>query len=189
MDCDLIDPGYSGSTFTWCNGWAPEKRVWQRLDRVLINHNWMNLFDSTNVDHLIRTVSDHFPILTMANSFQRNHVKYFKFLDLWTEEDDFKDVVNQAWSMDVQGSPMWRFHLKLKNTCRKLSEWSRNTVGNIFYHVSNLERQVCEVEKLILNDNSENNRSLLNQTNALLIRAYKKEEAYWKQKSGIQWFV
>lgn len=37
MDCDLIDPGYSGSKFTWCNGWDPEKRVWKRLDRVLVN--------------------------------------------------------------------------------------------------------------------------------------------------------
>lgn len=62
MDCELLDDGYSGTDYTWCNGWAPDRRVWQRLDRVLINHEWRNNFDSTNVTHLIRTGSDHSPI-------------------------------------------------------------------------------------------------------------------------------
>ncbi|XP_059315605.1 uncharacterized protein LOC132066278 [Lycium ferocissimum] len=189
MDCDLIDPGYSGSNFTWCNGWAPDKRVWQRLDRVLINQEWSNLFESTNVDHLIRTGSDHSPLLTMAIYNQRNHVKYFRFLDPWTEEQDFKETGSQAWNIEVQGSPMWRFHLKLKNTCKKLSEWSKNSVGNIFDQVINMEKKVAEMEDKMLNDNFESNRADLNHANALLIKAYKKEEAYWKQKAGIQWFV
>lgn len=141
MDCELLDPGYSGSTFTWCNGWCPERRVWKRLDRVLVNHEWMNLFDSTSVNHLISTGSDHSPLFVIAKSTQREPIKYFKFLDFWTDEPNFKEVVEQAWNMDVQGSPMWRFHLKLKNTCKKLSEWSRNSVGNIFDTVKDLEKK------------------------------------------------
>lgn len=23
MYCELVDAGYTGSSFTWCNGWAP----------------------------------------------------------------------------------------------------------------------------------------------------------------------
>lgn len=99
MDCDLIDPGYSRSKFTWCNGWSPEKRVWKRLDRVLVNQEWMNLFDSTCVDHLIRTGSDHSPLFTIAKSSLHKPIKYFRFLDLWTDDDGFKDVVSQAWGM------------------------------------------------------------------------------------------
>ncbi|XP_016435434.1 uncharacterized protein LOC107761696 [Nicotiana tabacum] len=138
MDCDLIDPGYSGSTFTWCNGWQVDKRVWKRLDRILVN---------------------------------------------------MSEPVERAWNVEVQGSPMWRFHLKLKNTCKKLSEWSRSSIGNIFEKVIKMEEKVRELEEKIINDNTDMNRGELNHANSLLIRAYKKEESFWKQKSGVKWFV
>ncbi|OIT29108.1 hypothetical protein A4A49_64804, partial [Nicotiana attenuata] len=146
MDCDLIDPGFSGSQFTWCNGWAPNKRIWKRLDRVLVNQDWMNNYDSTS-------------------------------------------VVKQAWDIEVHGSPMWKFHLKLKNTCKCLSHWSKTSIGYIFDNVKDLENKVEELEHKIITNNNEYNRAELNRINALLIRAYKNEESIWKQKSGIKWFV
>ncbi|XP_019233788.1 PREDICTED: uncharacterized protein LOC109214330 [Nicotiana attenuata] len=90
MDCDLIDPGFSGSQFTWCNGWSPNRRVWKRLDRVLVNQEWMNIYDSTNVNHLVRTCSDHSPLLTIAKNTSQPTIKYFRFLDFWTNENGFK---------------------------------------------------------------------------------------------------
>lgn len=63
INCDLIDAGFSGPSFTWCNGWSPDKRGWQRLDRELINNEWCNIFDTTNIEHLIKTGSDHSPLL------------------------------------------------------------------------------------------------------------------------------
>lgn len=57
---------------------------------------------------------------------------------------------------------MWKFHMKLKNTYKKLSEWSRNTVGNIFDKIEELEHKVKEMETNIIIDNSEVNRVGLN---------------------------
>lgn len=91
--------------------------------------------------------------------------------------------------MEVQGSPMWKFYMKLKNTCKKLSKWSRNTLANIFDKIEELEHKVEEMETNIIVDNNEVNRASLNQANVLLVRAYKKEESFWKQKSGVKWFV
>lgn len=99
-----------------------EKRIWKRLDRVLVNHEWLNLFDSTSVNHFIRTRSDYSPLLIITKDTHREPIKYFRFLDFLAEDPDFKTVVEHAWNMEVQGTPMWRFHLKLKNTCKKLSE-------------------------------------------------------------------
>ncbi|XP_070056435.1 uncharacterized protein [Nicotiana tomentosiformis] len=176
MDCDLIDPGFSGSQFTWCNGWAPNKRVWKRLDRVLVNQDWMNNYDSTNGNHLIRTRSDHSPLLTIAkNTFQAT-TKYFRFLYFWTNEDGFKEVVKQSWDIEVHGSPMWKFHLKLNNTCRCLSQWSKTYIDNIFDNVKDLEKMVDDLEHKIITNNTDSNRAELNRINALLIKAYKTEE-------------
>ncbi|XP_060211761.1 uncharacterized protein LOC132639325 [Lycium barbarum] len=189
MDCELLDACYTGSPFTWCNGWLSDRRVWQRLDRALTNYLWVNTFDTTNVYHLIKTGYDHSPLLIIANSSHRNPIKCFKFLDFWIEEPNFLNIVEQAWSIDVDGSPLWKFHLKLKNTSKMLSAWSRNTIGNIFTNIKVLEEKVTDLENLSIRDNSEINRTTFHQANVELIRAYKKEESYWKQKFGIKWFV
>ncbi|KAH0709402.1 hypothetical protein KY284_010829 [Solanum tuberosum] len=35
--CGLIDIGYNGQHFTWCNQRSERARVWKRLDRALVN--------------------------------------------------------------------------------------------------------------------------------------------------------
>ena len=34
-DVDLIDLGYGGSRFIWCNNWLGASRVWKWIDRML----------------------------------------------------------------------------------------------------------------------------------------------------------
>ncbi|XP_075102298.1 uncharacterized protein LOC142177456 [Nicotiana tabacum] len=84
---------------------------------------------------------------------------------------------------------MWKFHLKLKDTCKCLSHWYKTSIENIFDNVKDLEKKVEELEHKIITNNNEYNRAELNRINALLIRAYKNEESIWKQKSRIKWFV
>ncbi|XP_075099038.1 uncharacterized protein LOC142175926 [Nicotiana tabacum] len=98
------------------------------------------------------------------------------------------DIVEQAWSIDVSGSPLWKFHLKLKNTCKMLSQWSRISVGNIFTTVKSLEDNIAMLE-LNLPMTTQANRVAHNQSNVKIIRAYKKEKAFWRQNFGIKWFV
>lgn len=36
--CGLVDIGYNGQPFTWCNQRDEGARMWKRLDRALVNH-------------------------------------------------------------------------------------------------------------------------------------------------------
>ncbi|KAM3305729.1 hypothetical protein P3S67_012596 [Capsicum chacoense] len=178
MDCELLDACYTGSPFTWCNGWYSDRRVWQRLDRALTNHLWGSMFDNTNINHLIMTGSDPCSLLITANNSHKTPVRYFRFLEFWIDEPDFLNIVEQTWNIEAEGSPLWKFHLKLKNTFKMLSAWSNNTIGNIFTSIKSLKEKVADLETQSISDNSEINREALNQAYSELIRAYKKEESF-----------
>ncbi|XP_049388406.1 uncharacterized protein LOC125852750 [Solanum stenotomum] len=188
MDCEISDAGYIGSKYTWCNGWAPKQRIWKRLDRALINYLWNQCYNNTTITHLVRTGSDHAPLLVSFSSNTYTPPRYFKFLNLWVDEPDFMETVQNAWNINIEGSRMWKFHMKLKNTTKQLSWWSRNCIGNIFNNTKNKEKLVADMEEQCQRNNTEDNRMKLNQANAILIRHYKVEESYWKQKSNIKWY-
>ena len=58
LNCGLSSADFDGHLFTWTNG-----TVWQRLDRVLINAQWMDAYPVTRVSHLARGRSGHASLL------------------------------------------------------------------------------------------------------------------------------
>lgn len=60
--CKLIELEFSGSRFTWSNGQEGRLLI-ERLDQTWANEAWMNRFDQATLHHLLRTDSDHSPLL------------------------------------------------------------------------------------------------------------------------------
>ena len=58
-DCDLIDLGFVGQRFAWCNGRIGEQRTLVRLDRIVANKDWLNLFPEAKDFHRTMAASDH----------------------------------------------------------------------------------------------------------------------------------
>nr|XP_009611219.1 uncharacterized protein LOC104104767 [Nicotiana tomentosiformis] len=59
----LFDTGYKRSPFTWWNGRSDAGCIFKSLDRILVNQPFQTLFPNIEVEHLIRTSSDHAPLL------------------------------------------------------------------------------------------------------------------------------
>ncbi|XP_070042737.1 uncharacterized protein LOC142178149 [Nicotiana tabacum] len=103
--CGLFDLGYKGSPFPWWNGRPNAECIFKRLDRVFVNLPFQNLFPTIDVEHLIRTGSDHAPLFMSCGEQATNFIKPFKFLNFWTKHETFKEVVRQNWSADFIGDP------------------------------------------------------------------------------------
>ncbi|XP_016505750.1 uncharacterized protein LOC107823577 [Nicotiana tabacum] len=93
--CELFGLGYKGSPFTWWNGRANAKCIFKHLDMIFVNQPFQNLFPSIEVEHLIRTGSDHAPLLMNCGKNAPQFVRPFRFLNFWAKHDIFKDVVRQ----------------------------------------------------------------------------------------------
>ncbi|GAA0146427.1 hypothetical protein LIER_06387 [Lithospermum erythrorhizon] len=62
-DCRMIEVGYSGFKFTWCNNFIAPNSTRARLDRCLASKAWMDKFPLATLDHLSTNNSDHLPLL------------------------------------------------------------------------------------------------------------------------------
>ncbi|KAL3361773.1 hypothetical protein AABB24_014579 [Solanum stoloniferum] len=126
-EAGIQDAGFMGNNYTWCNNRDAPNTIWKRLDRVLYNSEWFDLFNKTVVNHLAIASSDHAPLLVDFTNRVEEFQKYFKFLNIWTEHPEFLEVVRKEWVEECHGNPMWKLHRKLKKTTTALSRWSKVT--------------------------------------------------------------
>ena len=56
---DVDDLPYKGYLRTWCNGRFGQDRLYCKLDRILCNEKWMQLFPHQEDEFLVPDVSDH----------------------------------------------------------------------------------------------------------------------------------
>ncbi|PHU30204.1 hypothetical protein BC332_02297 [Capsicum chinense] len=141
-DCGLRDIGYTGNTFTWCNERKGQEILWKRLDRMMCNEKWDDYFSFCNVQHMTRISSDHCRLVITLGNNQDTHIKYFCFLNFWTDLDDFHEVVKSCWTSHDNGNIFWQVQQKLKRTSKALTYWSKIKVGNVKMNTTHIRHQI-----------------------------------------------
>nr|XP_009618786.1 uncharacterized protein LOC104110923 [Nicotiana tomentosiformis] len=188
-ECGLQDAGFLGNIVTWYNNRVTPDTIWKRLDRMVYNSEWFSLFGRTTVTHLASACSDHVPLLAQFCHIEETYVKYFKFLNFWTEHVNFLDVVKNTWEEECQGNPLWILHQKLKKTASRLSSWYREAYGDIHEESKRLELEISNFELLTINDNSDVNRTNLNKIRAEYFRYLKIHDSILRQKARVKWLT
>lgn len=94
----LVDVGFVGNRFTWSNNKMILAYVAVRLDRALINPQWVMQFKDATLHILARHSSDHSPILLSAGSSPAPKIIPFKFEEMWIQHLSFMKVVEDSWN-------------------------------------------------------------------------------------------
>ncbi|XP_038981158.1 uncharacterized protein LOC120110407 [Phoenix dactylifera] len=184
----LVDLGFSGPHFTWCNNQLGSARVWERLDRAFASPDWILRFPTCRVSHLPRIASDHCPLL-ISTSSGPNHHSPFRFEKVWLSYPQSWDIVREAWRIPVRGDAMHRVSRKLELAKRRLRRWNRETVGDIFRRVEGVETAISELQRKedlegeLSVDEMGDLRGLLATHHSLL----RQHEIFWRQKYRVQW--
>lgn len=145
--CNLLDAGFQGSPFTWRHG-----RLFQRLDRVLINLQWRLKFQSASIFHLPFFKSDHRAILVQLQRKKKpnRHRRPFRFLAAWLMHEDFPNLMTRNWSLNG----LWCN--QVRHFQNSLFTWNKRVFGNIFERKQNLIRSLEVLdEKLVANPSLE----------------------------------
>ncbi|XP_074277561.1 uncharacterized protein LOC141601195 [Silene latifolia] len=82
--CDIQDSLATGSFFTWNNKQEPLTRVYCRLDRVLVNKEWLTQRPGASAHFLVEGYFDHTPCL-IQNSLKHNTVRAWQHLEFVQE--------------------------------------------------------------------------------------------------------
>ncbi|XP_027184038.1 uncharacterized protein LOC113782345 [Coffea eugenioides] len=185
----LLDAGFSGSRFTWCNNRQGQARIWKRLDRLLYDQLALDLGIMYEVLHLGRAPSDHAPLLMAASSRLDNSPKPFRFLNCWTSHQSFLEVIQHNWQVDFMGDPLYVLAAKLRKLKKVLREWSKHEFGDIFEMVKVAEQEVIQAENCFDEDPSVQHQICLSERRARLIQAQANEDSFWRQKARIRWLA
>ncbi|XP_042950258.1 uncharacterized protein LOC122282367 [Carya illinoinensis] len=172
-ECELGDLGFVGSRFTWCNKREGRSFIKERLDRVLGNTAWPNLFDTTMVHVLPVENSDHTPLLVSCFHHQEEHItkkKLFRYEAFWSKRQESKDIVHRAWTIGGGGQS-------------RLQSWAKSSGGNHQQLVRQKRELLQHMQELNVGDINGQIKETQEEVDVLL----EEEELKWRQRAKQQW--
>ncbi|PKU78251.1 Putative ribonuclease H protein [Dendrobium catenatum] len=102
-----------GLNYTWHNGRVDDP-IHIKLDRMLVNHQWLHSFPSSYYKVLPPNCSDHSPLL-LSSGDNYSNANRFQFKNFWLKMDGFWDTLISSFATYHDGSPISNLYAKLKN--------------------------------------------------------------------------
>lgn len=97
-----------------------------KLDRCLMNSDWITKFPNLSTLILNRTISDHFPIMAHSPSSNWGR-KPFRFMNCWVSHPNYMKIVQLAWA-NAQHLSIFD---KLKLIKGSLKQWNKMSLGSL----------------------------------------------------------
>ncbi|XP_026458826.1 uncharacterized protein LOC113359402 [Papaver somniferum] len=115
-----------------------------KIDRVLVNLEWIYQFQDSVAEFLNPGVSDHSPSVVTFFEGRAHGPPPFRFCNYLADDDDFLRIADSVWKEPVKGNPMVVLVTELKKTKNRLSEWRKEKF-------SKLTEKTVEDKKVMLN--------------------------------------
>ncbi|XP_077232625.1 uncharacterized protein LOC143869974 [Tasmannia lanceolata] len=184
----LSDLRSFGQSLSWNNRSNNGDIKLRRLDRALINEEWLFLYPSSFVSYHLPGLSDHSPMITQISNPSLNLKKPFKFFSMWLDDLSIFPIVERAWNKEIKGTPLFRVYQKLREVKAALRIWNHEFFGRIDVLAPSLCHQLTSLQTQIAV--SPLNQELRQEERSLkdaYIKVATLEEKFYRQKSRINW--
>jgi hypothetical protein len=133
-DCRLMDLGFFGPRFTWCNKRERDHFVKERLDRATANIEWQNQFAKQKVEVLAASCSDHAPLFIVGTNSEKHARRprgRFRYEAAWSNHMGHKQIIKKVWKEKPLSRNAWQVLLgKLEESKNKIRVWRKNTISS-----------------------------------------------------------
>ncbi|XP_026428297.1 uncharacterized protein LOC113324188 [Papaver somniferum] len=150
---DLQDMGFIGNQFTRTRNSHGTGKIKSRLDKALVNSDWLINYPDSTLKHLTRLGPDHVLIMLSLYSTVGRTSRSWKFFEHWLSNDSCENEIKNAWSSNISGSHAYILTDKQANTRNLLSKWSKITFGHIQNKISELQQDLSILQKVDIQGN------------------------------------
>ncbi|KAM6568466.1 hypothetical protein CsatB_016451 [Cannabis sativa] len=179
-ECNLCDLDLIGHPYTWEKGRGTTNWVEVRLDRAVVNQNWLEMFTSAKLFNLEISSSDHTPILLSLSAPDFTTAKKrFRFENAWLREPLCTQIVKDSWEFSNSNSITEKIDL-----CGKaLADWGQCYTGNFERKIQQCKKEV----QLWKKGRDDISIAKFQDAQNELFETYAKREVFWRQRSKQLW--
>ncbi|XP_074283119.1 uncharacterized protein LOC141607663 [Silene latifolia] len=143
--CGMTDIPSTGALYTWNNKQDPTTRIYSRLDRFLVNQDWLDNFPDMVAHFYPEGLFDHGPC--MISNVKIGNVKNasFKYFNMWGQAPGFIDRVKEAWGMQYDGYKMFSVVKRLKGLKPVLKNLNSECYSDIENKIIIAERKLDQL--------------------------------------------
>ena len=129
-EVSIVEVGFTGNPFTWNNRRFNGVLVKERIDRVIVNLNWLHKFPNALVNHETFRGSDHYPIILNFGMQQRRRDPPLCYEVGWNDQAECQEIIAKCWNQFIAGSLMYQIVSKLKKCREEILKWRRDARVN-----------------------------------------------------------
>ncbi|KAF5443040.1 hypothetical protein F2P56_035635 [Juglans regia] len=184
----LFDLSWRGDKFTWSNKHDNETFTKERLDKVVANLRWKEIYKEGWLEVLTARCSDHRPLLLSMNqvlSIVWRRRRMFRDEARWSLEEGCEEVIKNAWTMrQVGGDSAKTLQKLLEDNKGAFVKWNKrleNNKGKI------LKEKIELLKNLQMNEGSHNMVEIKKLQNEIGVYL-EMEDLKWRQRAKLDWY-
>ena len=142
---------FHGLLFTWCNKRVENELICKKLDRVLVNDQW--IVDHQQTYGVFEAVgcSNHLRCRIQFGAARPHIRKPFKFTNVLAKDPDFLQMVKDNWgntdALFHSTVAMYKFSKKLKFLKPKIKAMSKDKLGDLTKNAREAFTLLCQCQK------------------------------------------
>ncbi|XP_060968731.1 uncharacterized protein LOC133036230 [Cannabis sativa] len=178
----------SGAFYTWTNKHDMGTRIFSKLDRVLINEDWLDQFPNTEACFKWDCISDHSYCIVKSNRIGNVGIKPFRYCNHWSFHSCFREWVLCCWNKFSDANTVGELVKKMLRVKHVLKKFNREEVGDVEKLYNQCKADFITAQESLAKD--PNNSLLLQEENRLgheYAAALKQYTCFLRQQSKVSW--
>nr|XP_016436446.1 PREDICTED: uncharacterized protein LOC107762590 [Nicotiana tabacum] len=183
VDSGMCELRTIGRDFTWTNS-----HIFGRIDRALVNTEWMTSLPQVDVEIMVTKFSDYSPLCINVTETLSSRPRPFKFLNHLAEHRYSLTNVERGWRQTVAATYMKRVWLKLKKVKEEMKALNSEEFSKVKGRILDARTKLAELQEHMRDHTHDVS---LFETERNLKKEIEKwsmvEESIYRQKFRIQW--